>query len=377
MALDIHLEPLPPHARGACPPDATKLAFGQQYSDHMFTMRWSAADGWHDARIGPFAPLTLSPAAMVLHYAQTIFEGLKAYRTSRGTLHLFRHGDNAARFAASARRLALPEPPPGAFEAAVEALVALDHAWVPDAPGTSLYIRPTLIATEPHLGVRPTSEALFYVITGPVGAYYPEGFGPIRIVVSERYVRAAPGGLGAAKTGANYAASLLAGQEAQAAGYTQVLWLDAVERRYVEEVGSMNIAFKIGGTVVTPVTGDTTLAGITLRSALALLRDWGLAVEERPVALDEVLAAHAAGTLEEVFGTGTAAVISPVGELACHGRTHTIAGGGTGPIARRLFEELSAIQYGLRPDPHGWMHEVTPAAAAAGRDPVPLPVPGS
>lgn len=376
MALDIRLEPLPPAERGACPEDPAALGFGRIYSDHMFSMRWSAAAGWHDARIAPFAPLALSPAAMVLHYAQTIFEGLKAYRNPSGTLNLFRPAENAARFARSAQRLALPAPPEGAFEEAIAALLALDHAWVPKAPGTSLYIRPTMIATEAHLGVRPTAEALFYVITGPVGPYYAEGFAPVRIAVSERYIRAAPGGLGAAKTGANYAASLLAAQEAQAQGYTQVLWLDGVQRRFIEEVGSMNILFRIGGTVISPPTGDTTLAGITLASALTLLRDWGVPVEERPIALDEVLQAHADGTLEEVFGTGTAAVISPVGELAVGGRPYAIAGGQTGPLAQRLFDSLTAIQYGLQPDPHGWVREVRPAAAQPAVAHPPLPVLG-
>jgi branched-chain amino acid aminotransferase len=342
MTTHFRPHPLPPQQRRTPPTDPESLGFGRVYTDHMATLRWSAARGWHDGRIGPHEPLTLSPAAMVFHYAQTIFEGLKAYRTPRGALNLFRPRDNAARFDASARRLALPVLPEGAFLEAVEALVALDHAWVPGAPGTSLYIRPTMIATEPHLGVRPAAEALFYVIAGPVGAYYPEGFAPVRILVSDRYVRAAPGGLGAAKTGANYAASLLAGQEAQAQGYTQVLWLDAVERRYIEEVGSMNILFKIG-------------------SVRTLLGEWGVPVQERPIAIEEVLQAHADGTLEEAFGAGTAAVISPVGELAWRGRGYTIADGRTGALAGRLFDELTAIQYGQRPDPYGWVQEVAPA----------------
>jgi len=365
MSLDLRREPLPPHQRRLPPQDAAQLGFGRLYTDHMLTLRWSAAQGWHDGRLGPHEALVLSPAAMVLHYAQTIFEGLKAYRTPRGTLNLFRVADNAERFARSARRLALPELPPGAFEEAVQALVAEDHAWVPAGAGTSLYIRPAMIATEPHLGVRPTAEALFFVIASPVGAYYADGFAPVRIQVQERYVRAAPGGLGAAKTGANYAASLLAAVEAQAAGFAQVLWLDAVERRYVEEVGSMNILFQIDGTVIAPPTGDTTLAGITLRSAQALLRDWGVPCEERPIAIDEVLAAQAAGRLDEVFGAGTAAVISPVGVLAYQGREHTVRGGSIGPLAQRLYESLTAIQYGQAPDPHGWVREVLPAATAA------------
>jgi branched-chain amino acid aminotransferase len=365
MSLQMQCEPVPPRQRQPKPQDASRLGFGHFYTDHMFTMRWSAQRGWHDARLGAFAPLALSPAAMVLHYAQTVFEGLKAYRSRQGAIHLFRADDNAERFDRSARRLALPELPPGAFLEAVQALVALDHEWVPRAPGTALYIRPTMIATEPHLGVRPATEVLFFVIAGPVGPYYAEGFAPVRITVTERYVRAAPGGLGAVKTGANYAASLLAAMEAQAAGYSQVLWLDAVERRYVEEVGSMNILFKIAGEVIAPTSADSVLPGITVRSALELLRAWGVPVQVRPLAIDEVLAAHEAGTLEEVFGTGTAAVISPVGLLDYQGRAHTIAGGGTGPLAQRLFEELTGIQYGERPDPFGWMRPVAPRAEAA------------
>jgi len=220
MTLQMQIAPVPPEQRQAKPQDPTRLGFGRVYTDHMFTMRWSAEHGWHDAQLGPFEPLALSPAAMVLHYAQTIFEGLKAYRTPQGTVNLFRPADNAERFDRSAERLALPLLPPGAFVAAVEALVALERDWVPQAPGTSLYVRPTLIATEPHLGVRPAAEALFFVIAGPVGPYYPEGFAPVRITVAEHYVRAAPGGLGAAKTGANYAASLLAAETTSNVGLT-------------------------------------------------------------------------------------------------------------------------------------------------------------
>jgi branched-chain amino acid aminotransferase len=371
MTPTMQIQPLPPGRRRNRPQDPAQLGFGRFYSDHMFTLRWSAAQGWHDARLGPHESLVLSPAAMVLHYGQAVFEGLKAYRNPRGTINLFRPEENAARLDGSARRLALPALPPGAFVEAVQALVALDHEWVPEAPGTSLYLRPTMIAVEPHLGVRPAQEVLFFVIAGPVGAYYAEGFAPVRIAVEERYVRAAPGGLGGVKAGANYAASLLAGVEAQAAGFSQVLWLDAVHRRFIEEVGSSNILFQIDGTVVCPPTGDTTLAGVTLRSVLELLRSWGVPVAERPLAIDEVLQAHAAGRLQEAFGTGTAAVISPVGQLHYQGRSVEIAGGRTGPLAQRLYEELTGIQYGRRPDPFGWVHEVAPRLEAA-----PLPAAG-
>jgi branched-chain amino acid aminotransferase len=327
----------------------------------MFTMQWTPRTGWTDATVARYAPLSMQPASLVFHYGQTIFEGLKAYRNQHGSFHLFRAGENLKRFNRSAARLDLPQIDPGVFIQAIETLLELDHEWVPHTHGTSLYIRPTMIATEPYIGLKSASEVLMFIITGPVGAYYPEGFNPVRITVCEKYSRAGPGGLGSAKTAANYAASLLAEKEAVKAGYTQVLWLDAAERRYVEEVGSMNILFKIGGKVVSPPPGDTILAGITRDSALRLLRSWGVPVEEYRISIDEVIAAHGNGTLEEVFGAGTAAVISPVGHLEYKGQVYEVAGGQTGAMAQRLFDELIGIQYGLRPDPFRWIHEVTPA----------------
>ena len=311
------------------------------------------------------------PPPLVLHYGQTIFEGLKAYRTQKGTVNLFRAKDNAARFNRSAMRLDLPEVDPAIFIGAIEALVELDREWIPRSQGTSLYIRPAMVATEPYIGVKSTNEALFFIITGPVGAYYPEGFNPVKITVSDRYSRAAPGGLGSAKTAANYAASLKAQREALARGFTQVLWLDARESRYVEEIGSMNILFKIAGTVVTPPGGDTILSGITADSVLSLLRQRDIPVEKRLITIDEVLAAHSDGSLEEVFGAGTAAVISPVGSLEYKGRMFHVANAGAGPLAQELFNELMGIQYGTRPDPFGWIREVKfaymgSAAAASG-----------
>ncbi len=359
-AMTFPIEMVPPDARRPKPTDESSLGFGKIYSDHMFTMTWTPDTGWTGAKVGPFKELTLSPAALVLHYGQTIFEGLKAYRNAKGTVNLFRARDNAERFARSARRLDLPPVDVDTFMEACATLVDLDHEWIPRSHGTSLYIRPTMIATEPYIGLKSASEVLFFVITGPVGAYYPEGFNPVKIKVEESYSRAGPGGLGSAKTAANYAASLLAEKEAIQAGFTQVLWLDAAERKYIEEVGSMNILFKIDGTVITPPQGETILGGITKDSALAVLRRWGVPVQERKLAVAEVLEAHAAGTLEEVFGAGTAAVISPVGQLSYRGQDYDIAGTGNDSLALKLFDELMGIQYGQRDDPFGWITELTP-----------------
>ena len=369
--MDFRIEPAPREQRRPKPTDENSLGFGKIYSDHMFTMRWTSGGGWSDPAVAPFGDLALSPASLVLHYGQTIFEGLKAYRNRKGSVNLFRPADNAARFNRSAVRLDLPEIDPALFTSAIEALLELDHEWIPRAHGTSLYVRPTMVATEPYIGLKSTHEALFFIITGPVGAYYPEGFNPVKITVCEQYSRAGPNGLGSAKTAANYAASLKAEKEALARGFTQVLWLDAAQRRYVEEVGSMNILFKISGEVITPPAGDTILAGITKHSVLELLRQWGVPAQERPITIDEVLAAHGDGSLEEVFGAGTAAVISPIGSLEYKGRVHHIANAGAGPLAEQLFHELIGIQYGARPDPFGWIREVTPtgmnaAGAASG-----------
>jgi branched-chain amino acid aminotransferase len=359
------IQRVPDKERRPKPTDESKLGFGKVYSDHMFTSRWTPGGGWEQGLVKKYGNLDLAPAALVLHYGQTIFEGLKAYRNPHDTINLFRPLKNLERFNRSAARLDLPQLPDELFMGAIEALLELDHDWIPHAQGTSLYIRPTMIATEPYIGLKSASEVLFFVITGPVGAYYPEGFNPVKITVCEKYSRAGPGGLGAAKTGANYAASLLAEKDAIKRGFTQVLWLDAAQRKYVEEVGSMNILFKIGGKVISPPPGETILAGITRDSALALLRSWKVPVEEYRISIDEVLQAQAEGTLEEVFGAGTAAVISPVGLLEYKGKSYEISGGQTGPIARRLFDELTAIQYGLHPDPFKWIREVVPSKPEA------------
>ena len=364
--MEFRIETASREQRRPKPTHENALGFGKIYSDHMFMMRWTFDGGWGEPTVTPFANLELSPASLVLHYGQTIFEGLKAYRNQKGTVNLFRAADNAERFNRSAVRLDLPEVDPAIFIGAIETLLELDHEWIPRSHGTSLYVRPTMVATEPYIGLKSTHEALFFIITGPVGAYYPEGFNPVKITVSDQYSRAGPGGLGSAKTAANYAASLKAEKEALARGFTQVLWLDAAERRFIEEVGSMNILFKIGGAVVTPPDGETILAGLTKDSVLNLLRQWGVPVEERPITIEEVLDAHTDGSLEEVFGAGTAAVISPVGSLDYRGRTLHVANGGTGPFAERLFDELMGIQYGTRPDAFGWIHEVAPTGMNGG-----------
>lgn len=359
--MEFKIKPVESTERRPKPEDEGKLGFGKIYSDHMFTMKWTPDTGWIEATVGKFDSLNLSPAALVLHYGQTIFEGLKAYRNQNGGLNLFRPDANCKRFNKSASRLDLPQVDGQVFMKAIDTLLELDHEWTPRSHGTSLYIRPTMIATEPYIGLKSASEVLFFIITGPVGAYYPEGFNPVKITVSQKYSRAGPGGLGSVKTAANYAASLLAEKEAIKSGYTQVLWLDAAERKFVEEVGSMNILFKIGGKIVSPPPGETILDGITRDSALALLRSWDIPVEEYRLSIDEVIEAHAGGKLEEVFGAGTAAVISPVGHLNYQDHTYEVGGGKAGPLALKLFDELMGIQYGQRPDRFNWIREVVPS----------------
>ena len=295
-------------------PDFKTLGFGKVFSDHMFLMTYTAGQGWHDPRIVPYGPFTLEPSAMVFHYAQEVFEGLKAYRTADGRIQLFRPIDNARRLNDSCERLCIPAIDENLFVEAVKTLVAVDREWVPDQPGTSLYIRPFIIATDASLGVHASHTYLFCIITGPVGAYYAEGINPVRIYVEDDDVRAVKGGTGYTKCGGNYAASIRAGERAEKQGYAQVLWLDGVHRKYIEEVGSMNVMFKVGGKIITPQLTGSVLPGITRRSCLELLRDWGYAVEERLITARELFDAADSGKLEEAWGTGTAAVISPIGE---------------------------------------------------------------
>ncbi|MFZ5775132.1 MAG: branched-chain amino acid aminotransferase [Thermodesulfobacteriota bacterium] len=336
-------------------PDESALGFGRYFTDHMLVIRYTEGRGWHDAAIQPYQDFRLDPAAMSLHYGQAIFEGMKAYRGEGGGIYLFRPTANLERMNRSAERLCMPQLPVAEAFEALKQLLQLDQEWIPSAHGATLYIRPTMIATEAALGVRPAKEYLFFVILSPVGAYYPEGFNPVSIYVTDTYVRAVPGGVGAAKAAGNYAASIKAAEEAKKKGFTQVLWLDACERRYVEEVGTMNIFFVIGDEVVTPPLAGSILPGITRDSVLQLIRDWGYPVTERPITIDELLAAGNRGDLKEAFGTGTAAVISPVGSLHYQGKDCLINGGKTGPLSQRLFDEIQDIQYGRKPDPHGWV----------------------
>ncbi|MCB2184459.1 MAG: branched-chain amino acid aminotransferase [Desulfobulbaceae bacterium] len=339
-------------------PDGNSLGFGAIFTDHMFAMDYDEGQGWHDARVTRYSNFSLDPAAMVLHYGQAIFEGLKAYRGKDGQIFLFRPKDNLARMNLSATRMCMPNLDVDAVYECLRELLKLEKAWVPDVEGASLYIRPTMVATEAGLGVRPAEKYLFFIILTPVGAYYPEGFNPVKIYVTDKYVRAVPGGVGNAKTAGNYAASIMAAQEAHKQGFTQVLWLDAVHRKYIEEVGTMNIFFVIGDEVVTPPLSGSILAGITRDSVLQLVRDWGHKVVERPITIDEVFQAGEQGTLTEAFGTGTAAVISPVGSFHYNGNTCSVNNGKTGALAQRLFDELQDMQYGRKSEPYGWIETV-------------------
>ena len=335
-------------------PEASKLGFGSVFSDHMFVMDYNAKDGWHDARIVPYGPLSLSPAASVFHYAGEVFEGLKAYRRKDGKVQLFRHDANVERLNISAERIGLPQVPVDVAMAAIEQLVELDEAWVPSAPGTSLYIRPFLFATDPALALHGVHEAMFVIILSPSGSYYAEGLNPVKIMLETEDVRAVRGGTGYTKCGGNYAASNRAGDRAMEKGYSQVLWLDGVERKYVEEVGAMNVMFKIDGKVVTPMLTGSILSGITRRSCIQMLKSWGMEVEERLISIDELVEAAESGKLEEAWGTGTAAVISPIGELCYKDVKYTINDFKIGPTAQKLYDELTGLQWGDKPDPFGW-----------------------
>lgn len=336
-------------------PEADSLGFGKLFSDHMFLMDYTEGRGWHDARIIPFANITLSPAAMVFHYGQEMFEGLKAYKGCDGRPRLFRPDMNAKRTNSSNRRLCIPELPEEYFVEAVKALVSLDRDWIPSAPGTSLYIRPFIFATDEFLGVAPSKTYRFYIILSPSGAYYASGLDPVGIWIEDDYVRAVRGGMGFAKAGGNYAVSLAAQVKAHEGGYSQVLWLDGVERRYIEEVGAMNIFFKINGTVVTPMLNGSILPGITRDSVIQICKDKGIPVEERRISVDELLEAQRNGSLEECFGSGTAAVISPVGKLRYKDEVMTINGGGIGEVSQLLYDTITGIQTGSVEDRHGWV----------------------
>jgi len=356
--MEVKIQPADPAKRRPKPADETKLVFGKTFSDHMFMMDYQSGQGWYNPRIEPYQDLILDPAAMVLHYGQGIFEGLKAYRCKDGRIHLFRPGKNCERLNRSASRLCMPEIDIDFQFEILETLLKLDVDWIPHSMGSSLYIRPTMIATEAALGVRPACRFLYYIITGPVAAYYAEGFNPVKIYISDEFVRAVRGGVGEAKTMANYAASLYAAESAKKKGFTQVLWLDAVERRYVEEVGTMNIFFRINDELVTPPLTGSILPGVTRDSVIQLARHWKIPVTERSITVDEVIDATQSGAMKEMFGTGTAAVISPVGEISYKNESYRIADGGVGEWAQKLYDEIVGIQYGEKEDPFGWIREV-------------------
>ncbi len=355
---EISIIKSPPQQLKKKPAPGGELGFGKILTDHMFLVDYRRGEGWKNGRIEPYHALALDPAALVLHYGQEVFEGLKAYRWPNGDIYLFRPRMNIARMNRSAKRLCLPEIDSEFLLEGIKQLIRLEREWVPSAPGTSLYIRPNMIATEAALGVQVSKQILLYVIVGPVGAYYPQGFNPTDIYVSEKYTRAARGGLGEAKTMANYAASLLAMEEAHELGYTQVLWLDGVEKKYVEEVGTSNIFFLFDGELATPSLDGTILPGITRDSVLHIARQWEMKVSERKVSLEEIISALKSGKLKEVFASGTAAVISPVGKLAYEGKTFEIGGGKVGPLARKLYDHIMGIQYGRIKDPYGWVEQV-------------------
>jgi branched-chain amino acid aminotransferase len=339
-------------------PDEKKLGFGTTFTDHMFNMDYSVEKGWHNPRIEPYAPLVMEPSTMVLHYGQGVFEGMKAYRNQQGGVQLFRPRENFKRLNASNRKLCIPAIDEAFALDALKQLLNVEKDWVPSAPGTSLYIRPTIIATDPFLGVRASFTYRFFIILSPVGAYYAEGFNPVKIMVTKDHVRAVRGGVGDTKTLGNYAASLLAGDMAHKAGYTQVLWLDGVEQKYVEEVGAMNIFFVIGDELITPMLSGSILPGITRDSVIALGKSWGIKVSEKKISIDEVIDAHNAGHLKEIFGSGTAAVISPVGVLKYEDKVITVGDGRVGPLAHKFFQAIQDIQYGTIEGPQGWVEAV-------------------
>ena len=335
-------------------PDASTLGFGKIFTDHMFIMDYSADQGWYDARIVPFQNLSIHPASTVLHYGSEIFEGLKAYRRADGTVQLFRPLENVRRLNSSAERLCLPELPEDLAMEALTAFVRTEEAWTPSAPGTSLYLRPFLFGNDESLGVHTVHNARFVIIASPVGSYYKEGINPVKIMIEDEDVRAVKGGTGYTKCGGNYAASNRAGERAAQKGYSQVLWLDGVHRKYIEEVGAMNVMFKIGDEIVTPMLSGSILPGITRKSCLEILRKEGFKVSERLLSIDELEAAMENGTLEEAWGTGTAAVVSPIGELCYKGKKYTVGGGKIGKVTQHLYDTLTGIQWGKTEDTYGW-----------------------
>ncbi|MCQ2475169.1 MAG: branched-chain amino acid aminotransferase [Clostridia bacterium] len=335
-------------------PDPSTLKFGVEFTDHMFIMDYTAGEGWHDARIVEFGNIPMHPASTALHYGAEIFEGLKAYRRPDGEVQLFRPMENIRRMNSSADRMCLPLLDENDALEALTTFVELEKDWVPSAPATSLYLRPFMIGNDEHLGVHAVKHATFYIIASPVGSYYKEGINPVKIMIESEDVRAVKGGTGYTKCGGNYAASTRAGQRAEEQGYSQVLWLDGVERKYIEEVGAMNVMFKINGEIVTPALTGSILPGITRKSCLEVLKSEGYNANERLLSVDELIEACENGTLEEAWGCGTAAVVSPIGELAYKGKKYTVNGGKIGEVTQHLYDTLTAIQWGIKEDPFGW-----------------------
>ncbi len=340
------------------PTQDNPLVFGTIFTDQMFVMDYSEDKGWYDPRVIPYQPLVLEPSCMVFHYGQEMFEGLKAYKAEDGRILLFRPDKNIERANRSNRRLCIPEIPEDIFLEALKTVVKIDADWIPTKPGTALYIRPFVIATDPFLGVRPSHTYKFIIILSPVGAYYESGLDPVKIWIEDEYVRAVKGGIGEAKTGGNYVASLASQVKAHEEGYAQVLWLDGVHRKYIEEVGAMNIFFKINGTVVTPALNGSILPGVTRDSAIQLCKMWGIPVEERQISVDEVIKTAENGEMEECFGTGTAAVVSPVGELRFENEKMPIGDNQIGALTQRIYDTITGIQLGKIEGPEGWSVEV-------------------
>lgn len=336
-------------------PDESNLGFGKIFTDHMFVMDYTEGQGWHDARVVPYGSFSMDPATVVFHYAQEVFEGLKAYRSADNTIQLFRPDCNAQRMQDSCDRLCIPQIPAEDFIQAVKTLVEVDKDWVPHVEGASLYIRPFVFASDVGLGVHASKHYVFCIICAPSGAYYAEGINPVRIYVEDEFIRAAPGLTGFTKCGGNYAASIKAGEMAEEQGFAQVLWLDGVERKYVEEVGSMNIMFKIDGKIYTAPCTGTVLPGVTRRSCIELLRDWGYEVIEDHLAIADIMRSGHDGRLEEVFGTGTAAVVSPVKELDWKGDKVFISEGKIGPVTQKLYDTMTGMQWGKIADTKGWI----------------------
>ena len=342
----------------AAKPDSATLGFGKIFTDHMFIMDFSREEGWHDARIVPFANLSLHPASTVLHYGSEIFEGLKAYRRADGTVQMFRPIENIRRMNNSAERLCLPQIPEDVAMEVLMTFVNCEKDWTPSAPGTSLYLRPFMFGNDESLGVHAVHNATFVIIASPVGSYYKEGINPVRIMIEDEDVRAVRGGTGYAKCGGNYAASNRAGERAEQKGYSQVLWLDGVERKYIEEVGAMNVMFKINGEIITPMLSGSILPGITRKSCIEVLKKAGYTVTERLLSIDELSAAMENGTLEEAWGCGTAAVVSPIGELCYKGVKYAVNDGKIGEVTQKLYDTLTGIQWGKIPDTFGWTVQI-------------------